>query len=164
MNHTSTMGSLPRRLERKSTKNPTKLPKPRAHRKTPEYDRPSKGRFFNGSFRLGVFGFRHLEWAECAVAPRQRDSIYRDNRQMGRKKKVYIYIYRYIYIFIFIMKSHLCFDVPKILQNIKRCSGNMCEMCQLTSFLHPISYKYGNSRSHYITDLLYLQKTITLNH
>ena len=62
------------------------------------------------------------------------------------------------------MKSHLCFDVPKILQNIKRCSGNMCEMCQLTSFLHPISYKYGNSRSHYITDLLYLQKTITLNH
>ena len=128
--------------------------------KTPEYDRPSKGRLFNGSFRLGVFGFRHLEWAECAVAPRQRDSIYRDNRQMGRKKKKYIYIY----IFIFIMKSHLCFDVPKILQNIKRCSGNMCEMCQLTSFLHPISYTYGNSRSHYITDLLYLQKTITLNH
>lgn len=80
------------------------------------------------------------------------------------EEKKSVYIYRYIYIFIFIMKSHLCFDVPKILQNIKRCSGNMCEMCQLTSFLHPISYKYGNSRSHYITDLLYLQKTITLNH
>lgn len=152
MNHTSTMGSLPRRLERKSTKNPTKLPKPRAHRKTPEYDRPSKGRFFNGSFRLGVFGFRHLEWAECAVAPRQRDSIYRDNRQMGRKKKVYIYIDIYTYLY-------LSWKVTSALMSQKsyKISRDAQEICARCANWHPSCIQFHTNMEilDHITSLIY---------
>ena len=82
-------------------------------------------------FFYGNFGKR-LE-AMGLVRPWQ-DYNYRDNRQIVLKMSH--------------EKSPFCFEVPKNLQNIQRCSWNMCEMCQLTSFLHPISYTDGDFRSH----------------